>query len=235
MTTIELKQFRTGHILFKGDYPNISSAIEDAVQKGHDLSELMVQNANLDYITLDDAKMDKAIFHKCSLRHANMSEASLNAVRFVDCDLTRACLAYASLKQTGFIETPMVDADLAGAWVENIIFTCPSALDVDFSECEEFRNCVYIHEGHIHCLMTKQPITIQGLSYKVTLMNDYMKVGCMVKKYDDFATLRPETVERLFGMEAKNFSQDYIPFLQTASRLAATHSLHNYKRISDRA
>lgn len=231
MTAIELKQFKTGKLLFKGDFTNIAEALEDAVQKKIKLDGVIIENTNLDDACLDEAMLNRAVFYKCSLRHADMSEGSYNNTRFIDCDLSGACLAHSAFKQTCFIETPMVKADMAGAWIENIVFSCPSVLDLNFSECTEFRNSVYIHEGKMHCLLTKQPITIKGLHYPITLMHEHIKVGCIVKKYNELEALRPETIQRVFGHSARDFSADYIPFLQTASRLASTHAMHNYKKL----
>lgn len=231
---IKLKQFGTGETLFMGDFRNVKEALEDAVSKKVNLSGVEIVGQNLDYANLDHARLDRAYIHQCSLRHCDLSESSLNKARFVDCDLSYACLAYASIRQTSIIETPMAGMELAGAWVENIVFSCPSGLSLAYTDCTQFRNSIYIHNHKTHCLMTQEPILIKGLPYDVTLMSSHIKVGCLVKKYEDMEQLHPDTIHRLFGDQARTFQALYHPFLKTASRLASLGPSHVDRGIDKR-
>lgn len=221
MPYLELKAFRTGRILFAGQYKTIKHALEAAIAQGVDLAGIELKDCNLEHANMDDAQFSNAVFFRCNMRRANLSEAKLDRARFLDCDLSEACLSYASLRQTNLIETPVTRVDMAGAWVENMIFSCPSALSLNFVDCKKFRNSVYIHNGHIHCLMTKQPVTIKGLKYDVTLMSDHIKVGCLVRRYDEMAKLKPELIMRLFGRDGLLFQTQFHPFIETATKLNA--------------
>ena len=220
MAIIELKQHRTGKVLYTGEHRNKKEALEQAATNGIDLSGVELSGENLDHAVLDDIKMQQAYIRQCSLRYCNLSESLLNRAKFIDCDLSHACLAYASMRQTSVIETPIAHAELSGAWIENMIFSCPSGLLLDYSRCSQFKNSIYIHNQKTHCLMMKEPIFIRGLGYDVILMNDHIKVGCVVKKYDEMAQLKPEVIERLFGSQARDFRELYQPFLSSANRLA---------------
>ena len=231
MRHISLKQHRTGRILFQGYFTDIRAALEQAITEKINLNGLYLEGIDLSRANLDNAQLAHSVFHHCDLTRTNLSETILNQARFLDCDLSDSCLAYTYLRQTILIDTPLAHTELAGAHIENCVFNCPTALQLNYTTCRHFRNCVYIHDNRVYCPIHTQPITIQGLQYDITFMRDHIKIGCFVRRYDQIDPIDGKIVARLFGEDSQKFQEDYAPTLKAVIQLITAS---NRQRVMDK-
>ena len=213
MKHYQLKKKQTGQILFEGLFNTIKECLEDAVTRQIDLIGVELENSNLSGINLDGANLFQASLKNCNLTGANISEAQCTEAEIINCDLTAACLAYSHFQGTSFYETSFGSTDLAGSHIENCVFSCPSCFSNNFSQTKIFKNCYYVHSNTEYCELERPPIVMTGLPYEVVFMSRHMKVGCVVREYQDITRFNARMIEKIYGSEARVFFEQYKNFL----------------------
>ena len=108
---IQIKNWRTGAVIFEGEYQSIKDAVEAAVKQGVSLAW-----ANLAYEDFTDAILIGAILTRANLIGANLIGADLT-----DAILIGANLTWADLTRAILIRAILYGADLTDAIVTGTI------------------------------------------------------------------------------------------------------------------
>lgn len=172
----QIKDRRTGNILFEGDFPALRACVEQAVADRVVLDGADLSDANLVNASLDDALMPNACFRNANLMGANLSECSLDGADFTNANLQSACLCFSSLKNCRFEGTSFGATDIAGCDISGGVFSTLSAFSLNFIDAINLSGCRYLHEGTA-CGFSRPPVAINGLPFAVSMMDEHILTG----------------------------------------------------------
>lgn len=185
---IQVKDHRTGKVIFGGDFPTLRECVEQAVVDRVVLNGANLSEANLINASLDDAQMQNACFRNANLMGANLSEASLDNADFTNANLQSACLCFSSLKNCRFEGTAFGATDIAGCDISGSIFSTLSTLStistlstlsafsLNFIDAISLSGCRYLHEGTA-CGFSCPPVVISGLPFAISMMDEHILTG----------------------------------------------------------
>jgi len=97
---IQILNWRTGAVIFEGDYPTIKDAVEAAVKQRVSLAYADLEGANLEDANLEDADLENANLEDANLYKAKLAWADLTGANLTGADLTGANLTNAILIDT---------------------------------------------------------------------------------------------------------------------------------------
>lgn len=189
MAKIRIARWDDGKTLYAGAFPDMKSALEQAVTDGVMLDGADLRHANLVNAALDDAVMRGARFDGANLMGANMSEGVFNGAVFAGAGLQNACLCCSSLAGCDFMDAQFGATDIAGADISNCRFSTLSALTLNFRDVRLLDGCVFADPGGAACPFSRPPVAILGLDYPVAVFDRHLKIGAAVREFDIYKKL----------------------------------------------
>jgi hypothetical protein len=166
-----------GSILYKSNKISFKTALEEAVERGVDLSHgdfrgQKLYQANLDGIMAPGACLWGADCRGADMAGADLRDADLRNIDFKECCLAQSDLVGANLSGSYFNNTVLRAANLEGT-----IFSCPSLFSCDLGEAANLHRAVYCHRGEISISLHKAPVVIHGLNRCVVIFGESVLWG----------------------------------------------------------
>lgn len=112
---IQILNWKTGEVIFEGDYPNIKGAVEAAVKQGVSLEGADLAEADLTDINLTGVNLIGVNFYMANLTRANFRGATITRANFYNAILVGADFTSANLSDTNLSEANLAWANLRGA------------------------------------------------------------------------------------------------------------------------
>ena len=112
---IQILNWKTGEVIFEGDYPNIKGAVEAAVKQGVSLEGADLAEADLTDINLTGVNLIGVDFYMANLTGANFRGATITGANFYNAILVGADFTSANLSDTDLSEANLAWANLRGA------------------------------------------------------------------------------------------------------------------------
>jgi hypothetical protein len=173
----QIKNHRTGGIIFEGDFPSMAKCVEQAVQEGVCMDFADLTHVNLVNASLDEACLRHARLAGANLMGANLSEADLDGADFTNAGLQNACLCFSSLRHCRFEGTGFGATDIAGCAVDRGTFSTLSAFFLNFRDTASMQGCVYADPGPMNCVFSRPPVVITGFPWPIIIMDRHIKIG----------------------------------------------------------
>ena len=165
-------------------------AVRWAVKSRANLADAYLACANLAGANLADANLEGANLADANLADANLEGANLAGANLAGANLEGANLAGAYLACAYLAGANLADANLAGA---------------------EWRDGVMI---------SKNPIQIYGLHWPVTILDEYMQIGCELHRLSEWEAFDDARIGRMDARHAKKFWAENKDALLSTARNA---------------
>ncbi len=174
MPHLQLTSYRTGDILYQGNFATARACVEQAATEGVRLDYVDLRHANLSHAALDDVIMRHALLDHANLTGANLSEADLTGSSIKNATLHGACLCFSTLDNCNFEDSLFGGTDIAGCRLQNTEFSSFSAFSLNFIDTESLTKCTYRTSNGTICTFSRPPLAINGLTMPVILMDDHL-------------------------------------------------------------
>jgi hypothetical protein len=182
----QIKNHRTGAVIFEGDFFSLRRCAEQAVCDGICLDFADLTRANLVNASLDEAQLRHARLGGANLMGANLSEAELDGADFTNAGLQNACLCLAGLRRCRFDGALFGATDIAGARLDRAFFSTLSAFHLNFRDAVSMQGCLYAEPDGAPCVFSRPPVVINGLRWPVIIMDRHIKIGSWLQRLDSF-------------------------------------------------
>jgi len=134
---------------------------------------------------LSGADLSGADLSEASLSGANLSKASLSGANLSRADLSEASLSWANLSWANLSWANLSGANLSGA---------------DLSEAN--LSWATWREGVV---IERHPLLINGLDYRVTILDNHMQIGCQFHSLEEWASFDNRSIAEMDGKTALKF------------------------------
>lgn len=171
-----------GKILFDGRFSSVKNGVEQAVEKGVDLTGINLRQANLSGAQIDRAKMAGACLWGANLSGADMSDSDFTGADFRTANLLDTCLAESGCHKVDFSGAYFSRTIIRNTDFSAACFSCPSIFTIDLVDAADLSGTVYSHMGEIDCDLSHAPLIIRGLQKPMIFMDDHVLVGGDLKK-----------------------------------------------------
>ena len=182
----QIKNHRTGTVIFEGDFASLRDCAEHAAGDGVCLDFADLAHANLVNASLDETSLRCARLHGANLTGANLSEADLDGSDFTDAVLCNTCLCFSSLRHCRFDGALFGAADITGSAVDRCVFSTLSAFHLNFRGAGSMDGCIYVDPENIHCPFSRPPAVVAGLAWPVVVMDRHIKIGSRIMTHGRF-------------------------------------------------
>lgn len=189
MKQTEIKNKKSGKIIYAGEFKTFRDCLETAVKDNVDLCGADLTHKNLSHANLDDARLDHAAFFGSNLIGINLSEASLNHADFMNCSLESACLAFSSLKNCNVTGARFGGTYIEGAVIDGAHFSGLSCLYLDLIDTQSMAGCLYKDEYGAAVSFSSPPILLHGLPKHIAIIGDRIGIGAKLYTPRDVAKL----------------------------------------------
>ncbi|MCB9990985.1 MAG: pentapeptide repeat-containing protein [Rhodospirillales bacterium] len=220
MPQLEIKNHKTGEIIYTGHFTSAKACLEQAVADRVCLDYADLRHANLCNAGLDDVVMRYARLDHANLTGANLSEAHLQGTRFSGTVLHGACLCVSDLRQCDFTGSLFGGTDIAGCTISGTNFSTLSAFSLNFIDTAELNGCIYHSSTGVSCAFSQPPLLLQGLPLPVVFMDRHLKIGTCVKTYEDWSRCTNDNIpaDRPDSSHIYTFFRKYQDLLQQLRR-----------------
>ena len=226
MPRVQIKNHRTGTVLFEGDFTTAKACVEQAVRDSVCLDYADLHNANLCNAMLDDALMRHARLDYANLTGANLSEARLDGTSFASATLHASCLCYSSLNNANFDSAQFGATDITGCALRKGRFSGLSAFTLNFIDAGVMDNCLYRSTAGVACPLSKPPLVLQGMDLPVILLDRHLKIGPLVRPFRDwFHTNDNSTARHHADSHINDFFERHHTFLEVLCLLVSIKSI----------
>ena len=123
---------------------------------------------------------------------------------------TGADLSDADLRDASLIGADLIGADLRRANLSDADLSGADLSDADLRDAK-------IRDG---VTVKKAPLTVSGLAWSVTILDEHMQIGCEVHSHDEWAGFSDDDWLRMGAKEALILKRDHYPAL---ALLCAAH------------
>jgi len=216
MPRLEIRNHRTGTIIYEGEFATARACVEQAVGDGICLDYADLRHTNLANATLDDAVMRHVRLDGANLTGANLSEAQLDGTSFVNAALYAACLCLSSFSGCGFEGATFGGTDIAGSRLQACRFSTLSAFSLNFIDAAAIADCRYYASEGAVCPFSKPPLVLQGLALPVIALDHHLKIGSSARTWQEWdGPINDNAPQgRPGSSHAYTFFQRYQPLLR---------------------
>lgn len=186
MPKLQIRNHRTGAVLYDGVFSDARRCVEQAVRENVCLAYADLRHANLAQASLDDARLQGALLRHANLTGANISEALLSGADFSGATLAAACLCLSDLENCNFDAAQFGGTDIAGVRLDKARFSGLSAFTLNFADAGGLDNCLYRSSTGTVCAFSKPPLVLGGLPVPVVFMDRHLKIGYAAKTYREW-------------------------------------------------
>jgi uncharacterized protein YjbI with pentapeptide repeats len=151
--------------------------------------------ANLADANLADANLAGAYLAGANLARANLADAYLAGANLADANLADANLAGAYLADANLADANLAGAYLAGANLARANLAGANLADAYLAGAK-WRDGV---------VLTRPPIQIFGLKYRVTILDTHMQIGCELHSLAEWAVFDDARIARMDGVASRHF------------------------------
>lgn len=194
----QIKQCYSGRVVFKARCESLSGCVELAVKQGADLT----------YADLTGADLADADLTGASLYCADLTGASLYCA-----DLTRADLTGANLTSASLTRADLTRANLYSANLKCVSFTGANLAYANFTRA----NLAGADYG-AGVPMTRPPVFIYGLMYRLYILDQHIRIGCELHTTDEWASFSNDCIAEMDGKAALRFWREHKGAILTLAR-----------------
>ena len=119
---IQILNWKTGEVIFKGNYPNIKEAVETAVKEGVSLAFAHLAGADLTDINLTGVNLTGVNLTGVNFAWANLTGANFRGATITRANFCNAILIWADFTGANLSDTNFAGADLAWTNLTGAIF-----------------------------------------------------------------------------------------------------------------
>lgn len=175
MQTFTIRTHTTNIILFEGVFSSMKQCLENAIGDGVSLANADLRKLSLAHATLDGANLRGADLRDCDLADANLSESDLTGVRASGANFDATCLCESRLIDINFRDTHFSNTLITGAVIDGCTFSCPSTLNLPFSQAQLGRN--FFIQGGQYLSFASAPVVVTGLAQRLAFFDDAVLAG----------------------------------------------------------
>jgi len=156
-----------------------------------------------------DVKFTKEIegctFKDCGFENCSFHNLRSRNVFFFNCLFNSCTLENAKLHSSGLYSCELVKCDIS--WLKITSTNC------------KLRDCTYNNVGGVD----RFPVNIDGMCYQITLVKDYLEIGCQMHHIDSWAKFSEQEIGGMEGVDnaskAIKFWDSYgLPLLMMAKQ-----------------
>ncbi len=178
MNNFTIYSYKTKTALFSGNFKDIKTCLEQAVQNKTNLKYANLKNIDLSNANLDDATLPHADFSGTNLSGTNLSESLLQGAIFNDASLYNTCLAYSDLSSCHFKNSAFGATDITGCDISNSRFSGLSCFGLEFTHTKKMGNCTFKNPCGKILPFSNPPTVITGLNTQpIILIEEHIKIG----------------------------------------------------------
>ncbi len=193
-----MKRRRRNNLCGKAHASRLPFCLEAAINENVTLDGIDLRGVNLSGANLDGARMRGANFGNANLTGANLSECDLQGANFSGAALYNACLCESDLSGCNFSYAHFGATDIRDSVLQGCRFAGLSAFTLDWTSAQDIQNMTYeTPDGQAHSL-SRPPVTIKGLSYPVSFLDEVIMIGHDAWPYDADPAALPVQKRALF-------------------------------------
>jgi uncharacterized protein YjbI with pentapeptide repeats len=200
MSKIQIKHRWTDAVLYECDAPD---DIESGLALRHALESGVKSGANLSGANLSGANLSGANLSGAYLSGANLSGAYLSGAYLSGANLSGAYLSGANLSGANLIGAYLSGANLSGAYLIGAYLSGANLIGAYLSGAN-LSGATY--NGHP---ISRAPIQVDGLKWRVAILDDAMSIGCQTHKLADWAQFDDATIAGMDGRDALRLWRAY--------------------------
>jgi len=151
--------------------------LEQAVERGVDLSHANLRRARLNGANLDGMVAVGACFWGADLAYTDLSGCNLKDADLRNTDLKDSCLAESNLAGSNLQGAYFSGTILRQCNMEDVVLSCPSFFTCDLNEVKNFSGALYRHKGELDITFEQTPIVINGLSRRLVALGNVILWG----------------------------------------------------------
>ena len=188
-------------------------ALENAISGDANLRDANLRDANLRDANLYGADLRDANLYGADLRDANLRNANLYGADLRDANLQGSRLSGASLVGADLRDANLRDANLRDANLRGSRLSGASLVGADL------RDAVWPNGITIK----KTPLLLFGMRWPVTVLDEYVQIGCQLHKTSEWAAFDDDAIARMDGRTALRFwRQNKVAILALADAHQST-------------
>lgn len=218
MENFQIKNIKTGQIIYEGRHTTFKHCVESAVDKKINLKNADLKNKNLQNLNIDTAQLSCAIFDGSNLNDANLSEGIFDNASFRNTTLIGACMA-----ESNFNSCDFSGAHFGGNIIDFVClnyskFNTLSCFTLDFHSAKSVNGCTFEGIEGTQYDLSNPPIIINGLfNAPLILMNDKALIG-----HQDVTEKLKSSIQAFLNLKPLN-----------AARIlkSLTNTAHTFKRV----
>jgi hypothetical protein len=189
MQILSIQSYKTGEILFQGQFKNFKTCLAAAITEKITLAYADLKHKNLVNAQLDDACMPYADFTRSNLSGANLSESMMQGAQFTGVSLHNTCLAYSDLRGCVFENASFGATDVTGSDISFSSFSTLSCFSLDFMHVHAMKNCVFKNPDGTLSALSRPPIVVNGLGcMPLIFLDQHLKIGERLTAYPEWFT-----------------------------------------------
>jgi hypothetical protein len=154
---------------------------------------------------LSDANLSDAYLADANLAGANLADANLARANLADANLARANLARAYLADANLADAYLADANLAGAYLADAYLADAYLAGANLADANLAGAYLAGAKWRDGVVLTRPPIQIFGLKYRVTILDTHMQIGCDLHSLAEWAVFDDARIARMDGVASRHF------------------------------